>query len=392
MLTYKEYQQTQLNESFLSNFFSSLLEKFKSLFASLGFGKTVSMKIDIPNTSLNEDVDLKSRLGYLSEFACASSLSTLIKNKGLRLSSRSNAKKLTDEFLAKKKVVKNLGASQSEIDRMVTAGNIIAKQMFEDVILKGEDILLLTFDINLTGDSGKGVTKADLVLTVTKDSEKVVIDRIVASLKAYKSASINLSNSTFISLIKTLFYDANDDISGSTEKFITRFAKDYGSENDIRKLYDYQNIIGTEMKKGKSKEDARKKAKKTHGDVIEIIAKIFQKYYPKHKKEMNERVLRMLGFDGEDDFYAAIGEAGKQKIISSRKSKELQKMISQLSKNFTLTIKRNGETNNANILFTAPNGDVITKANITFADTGGPSAQGKTNAFVDFKKFILKKD
>jgi hypothetical protein len=100
----------------------------------------------------------------------------------------------------------------------------------------------------------------------------------------------------------------------------------------------------------------------------------------------------MLGFDGEDDFYAAIGEAGKQKIISSRKSKELQKMISQLSKNFTLTIKRNGETNNANILFTAPNGDVITKANITFADTGGPSAQGKTNAFVDFKKFILKKD
>lgn len=392
MLTYEEYKQIKLTESFLSKLFGSIVEKFKSLLASLSFGKQVSMKIDIPDSNLNEDIDLKSRLGYLSEFACASTLSSVIKDKGLRLTSRSNPKKLNDEFLAKKKIVQKLGASQSEIDRMVTAGAIIAKQIFEDVIVKDEDLLLLTFDINLTGDSGKGVTKADLILTVTKDSEKVVVDKIVASLKAYKSASINLSNSTFISLIKTLFYDADADISGSTEKFILKFAKDYGSEKDLRQLYDYQNIIGTEMKKGKSKEDARKKAKKTHGDVIEIIAKIFQRYYPKHKKVMNERVLRMLGFDGEDDFYAAIGEAGKQKIISSRKSEELQRMISQLSKNFTLTVKRNGKTNNANILFIAPNGEVITKANITFADTGGPSAQGKTNAFVDFKKFILKRD
>jgi len=392
MLTYEEYKQIKLTESFLSKLFGSIVEKFKSLLASLSFGKQVSMKIDIPDSNLNEDIDLKSRLGYLSEFACASTLSSVIKDKGLRLTSRSNPKKLNDEFLAKKKIVQKLGASQSEIDRMVTAGSIIAKQIFEDVIVKDEDLLLLTFDINLTGDSGKGVTKADLILTVTKDSEKVVVDRIVASLKAYKSASINLSNSTFISLIKTLFYDADADISGSTEKFILKFAKDYGSEKDLRQLYDYQNIIGTEMKKGKSKEDARKKAKKTHGDVIEIIAKIFQRYYPKHKKVMNERVLRMLGFDGEDDFYAAIGEAGKQKIISSRKSEELQRMISQLSKNFTLTVKRNGKTNNANILFIAPNGEVITKANITFADTGGPSAQGKTNAFVDFKKIILKRD
>jgi hypothetical protein len=105
---------------------------------------------------------------------------------------------------------------------------------------------------------------------------------------------------------------------------------------------------------------------------------------------MNERMLHMLGFDGDDDFYAAIGEAGKQKVISSRQSKELQQMIAQLSKDFTLTVERNGTTNNANIMFKAPNGDIITKANITFADTGGKAAQGKTNAFVDFKKFIGK--
>ena len=99
-------------------------------------------------------------------------------------------------------------------------------------------------------------------------------------------------------------------------------------------------------------------------------------------------MLKMLGFDGDDDFYAAIGESGKQKVISSRKSKELQSMLQKLSGDFNLTVERNGTTNNANIMFKSPNGDIITKANITFADTGGKSAQGKTNAFVDFKGFM----
>ena len=142
------------------------------------------------------------------------------------------------------------------------------------------------------------------------------------------------------------------------------------------------------MKQGDSKEEARKQAKLYHGEVIELISKIFRTYYPKHKKEINERMLKMLGFDGDVDFYAAIGESGKQKVISSRKSKELQIMLQKLSEDFNLTIERNGTTNNANIMFKSANGTVITKANITFADTGGKSAQGKTNAFVDFKGFM----
>jgi hypothetical protein len=389
MLSYQDFYRIKLHEWSLRTMFASVLDKIRSAFSSLSFGKKISVKISIP-MSVDEDIDLKSRLGYLAEYACASSLSALIESKGMNLSERSNQKKLNAEFLSRKKKIKSLGAPEDEIERMVSAGKVIAKQILEDVILKEEDLLFLTFDINLTGDSGKGVTKADLVLTVTKDSENVVIDKIEASLKAYKSSSINLSNSTFISLIKTLFYDSGDDISGSTEKFILRFAKDYGSEDDLRKLYAHQNIIGTEMKKGKSKEEARVKAKKTHGEVIEIMTRIFDRYYPKNKKVMNTRILRMLGFDGSDDFYAAIGKAGKQKIISSRKSKELQLMMNQLSKNFTLTMTRNGDTNNAYIVFKSPKGEIITRANITFADTGGPSAQGKTNAFVDFKNFMSK--
>jgi hypothetical protein len=142
------------------------------------------------------------------------------------------------------------------------------------------------------------------------------------------------------------------------------------------------------MDKGASKEDARKHAKTTHGSVIELIVKIFNTHYKKNKEEINQRMLKMLGFDGEDDFYAAIGDAGKQKVVSSRKSKEMQQMLSDLHKGFTLIVERNGTTNNANILFKSLDGaTIINQANITFADTGGANPQGKTNAFVNIGRY-----
>lgn len=384
MLKFNEF--SQIEEFSLRGAITSVLKKIRSAFKSLKFGKKVKTKISL--SSMNEQVDLKSRLGYLSEYATAASLAEVIEKQGLQLSDRSDPKKLMSEYVKKRDEVKKLGAKPSEIKRMEDAGSNMANQIFSDIVTNGEDLATLTFDIELTGDSGKGVTKADLILTITKDSKKQIIDKIVASLKAYKSSNINLSNSTFISLIKTIFYDAGVNLPSKSDDFIVRFGMDYGSEADLRKLQEYQNIIGTEMKKGKSKEDARKIAKSKHGEVIEIISKIFNTYYPKHKEEINERILHMLGLDGSDDFYSAIGEAGKQKVISSRKSKELQKMLDQLSKGFDLTIERNGNTNNANMIFKAPNGGVIINAvNITFADTGGKSAQGKTNAFMSFSKF-----
>ena len=385
MLKFKQHQQ--LNELWITDVFKSILSKIRSAFSALSFGKKVTVKIEMPN--LQEAVDLKSRLGYLSEYATGAALAHLIQSKGLRLTPRSDASKMMSEYVKKRNEVQSLGAEKSEIDRMEHAGYNMSNQIWTDMLTNGEDLELLTFDIELTGDSAKGESKADLVLTITKDSEKEVVDRIVASLKAYKSGTINLSNSTFVSLMKTLFYDSDANLPKNTEEFIVRFAKDYGSVADMRKLYELQNIIGAKMKVGASKEDARAHAKTTHGEVIEIIAKIFKTYYPKHKKEINERVLKMLGLDGEDDFYAAVGEAGKQKVISSRHSKELQDMIKKLSAGFTLTVERNGTTNNANILFKSPKGDVIiNKLNITFADTGGANPQGKTNAFMNFGPYL----
>lgn len=387
MLKFTEHQQ--IDEFFnIRTLFAGFVAKLKMALSRLGFGRKVS--INLGQYIMKEEVDMKSRLGYLSEYSTAMELAKVLETNNCRVTARSTVAATTRVYNQKKQELVRLKAPANEIQRQEAAGKVMGEQIFKDIITAAQDLALLTFDIEMTGDSGKGQTKADLVLHITKDSQKQVVDRVMASLKAYKSSSINLSNSTFISLIKTLFYDHPDQLPRKSEDFVAKFAKDFGSMDDMRELLRLQNIIGAEMKAGADKATARKTAKGTHGDVIAIIAKIFKTYYPSHKKEMNERMLKMLGFDGEDDFYAAVGTPGKMGIISSRESRELQQLMDNLRKGFSLSIARNGTTNNANILFTGPDGKVFVKGTITFADTGGKNPQGKTNTFVDFKAFMRK--
>ena len=378
----------ELNEiAFLNKIVRFIKTKILKLLQKLKFGKKI--KIPLGDYIVNEQkVDLKSRLGYLSEYSTALELSKIIQKSQGRLSSRSEPEKLQKIYDSKKSKLVQLKANSSEIQRQETAGQVIAEQIFNDVIIESEDFSLLTFDIELTGDSGKGVTKADLILNVTKDSEKIIVDRITASLKAYKKSSINLSNSTFLSLIKTLFYDDVSSLPKRIPDFIEHFVEKFGSSDELNKLYDFQGIIGTEMKSGKTKKQARVIAKETHGEVIELISKIFNTHYSKNKEVFNRRMLHMIGFDNKEDFYAAIGPTGNQKVLSSRRSKELQKLIENLTQGFELSISRNGKNKNASILFKDSEGNVILQATMTFADTGGKNAMGKTNTFIDMKRFL----
>ena len=168
------------------------------------------------------------------------------------------------------------------------------------------------------------------------------------------------------------------------DEFIEKFNQDYGSQEDLKKLYSLQNIIKTKIQKGSSKEKARAFAKTTHPEIIEIMVKIFNKHYPKFKEEVNNRVLKELGFDGSDDFYAAIGKGNTQKSISSRQ------MLDELKNDFTIKFERNKQTNNANIFFYNKDKKEITKAQISFSDTGGSGAQQKSNIRVNVKGFVKK--
>ena len=382
MIRFKQF----INEAIFGKLVSLIKKKIRAALAKLSFGRSKKIVINMKSLSEEADpqmIDTKSRLGFYSEFVTAYYLADNVEKSGGRLTSSSSPNTLKELMNKKKSSLVDIGAKADEITRMDSAGMKLAEAVFEDIVLGGNDYPALEFDIKLTGDLEKGVSKSDLILTVRKLSKEEIIDQINASLKAYKTGQINLSNSTFMSLFSKLFYD----IPPHPSKFIEKFAKDFGSAKELKRLYDLQNIIKTEMAKGASKIEARKKAKDTHIEVIELIIKIFESSYKKNKQEINKRMIKMLGFDGGDDFYAAIGKTGSQKVVSSRKSKEMKKMLKKLEQNFELSIKRNGRTKNADILFLGPDGDIITSASLTFTDTGGKSAQGKTNAFVNIGKF-----
>lgn len=390
---------TELSFDFLKplkSLFTTIVEKVRNAINSLSFGSKTSVRINM-NMLKEAEIDLKSHMGYYSEFVTGYELSKLIEKAGGNLTTeRSKPSVLKAQMLQKKKEImtaelnaKSKKALPGEMSRMESSGAALAKYLFEDMILNGNDYNTLQFDIHLTGVEAKGISKSDLVLTIGKMNKREIVDRISASLKAYKSANINLANKTFMSLVKDLFYDEGSFDTKKSDVFIQKFAKDFGSKKDLERLYELQNIIKAQMVKGKTKDAARKVAKKTHGEVIELIVGIFNRYYKNNKEVVNKRVLKILGLDSEEDFYAAIGDK-KQTVISSRRSKELTKMLEQLQEEFTLVLERNKETNNANIIFKSPTGQIILDGNITFTDTGGDNPQGKTNAFIKMGAFTKK--
>ena len=388
--SFKEHT-TQIEELNIRGLIQRGLKKvksiFKKVFSKIQFGQRIRIPVTLPKI-MSEGVDAKSRLGYFSEIVTAVELAKNIENSPASLGMRTKLGALEKQQKDNEAELKReLNAKDAkDIKRQLAAGKAMADAIFADV-QTALDYKFLEFEIELTGDSGKGTTKADLVITVTKKNEKQVVDEIHASLKSYKTSNINLANSTYISFLKTLFYDTGK-AERSTPDFIEQFAKDFGSRSQIQQLTDLQNIIPNYMKQGKSKEEARAVAKASHRSVIQLIVEIFDTYYMSHKKKINDRMLFLLGLDGSDDFYAAIGkDEKKQTVISSRTSAKMKELINNVKGDFLLTVKHNEGTNNANIIFLSPDGSPFFSGNLTFTDTGGKSAQGKSNAFFNFKGF-----
>ena len=237
----------------IKSLFSYLKEKIKNLL-DLSFGQKKSIRIDlskIRSEILSEGVELKSRIGYYAEYTTAYNLALLIeKNGGNLTTARSRPLYLKKMMNQKKESILSLELNPSdkkkmpeELSRMESSGLILSQTIFEDIRLNEQDYNALQFDIELTGDSQKGSSKADLILTVGKMTKKEIVDRIFASLKAYKTAEINLSNNTPISFFKKIFYDTLE--TKNIDEFIEKFNQDYGSQEDLKKLYSLQNIIKT---------------------------------------------------------------------------------------------------------------------------------------------------
>ena len=397
--------------NFIRKAYNGIVNGFKKAFSALTNVKMGSIKrVKVGSMIKEEEVkqDSKSRLGYYSEYVCGQALAELIESKGLNLPGTQSSKTFAKAKKAfhdnKLKTLTNYKSLASEIQRMEDGGKAMAESIFSDMLAETADLKITNFDIQLTGDSLKGESKADIVLSARKKDKGAVVKEIAASLKAYKSSSINLANSTLLSLFASLTKDKNF-TSKALEKaqkviydtMLKAASKDLGKSKAIALLTNKIRNANEKKLFKKYKDIGRKASKETQTNTASIIVKEFNAVYKKNKKKINENLLELIGMDGSDDFYASIGEGKKMRVLSSRQSPELQKFLQEVRSKFLTIVMtpKPGKAGRASVTVDLMIGKtMLSSSSITMTDTGiGSGAmtkstgQIKTNFWFNFNNF-----
>jgi len=118
--------------------------------------------------------------------------------------------------------------------------------------------------------------------------------------------------------------------------------------------------------------DKRKNVGFTQSQIDE-----FNKIYKSSKAKINANLIKLIGMDGEDDFYAAIGEGKKMRVISSKQSPDMKKFVKDIrNKNLNITmVPKPGSAGRASVTVTLSIGtEILTTSSLTMTDTGIGSA------------------
>lgn len=401
MESFKKYH-TQMTEGVLGNLKNHamrLIGKFKKLLSNLQFGKSVEISLIQPSTlseAKTDQSDLKSRMGYYSELCVAESLLHTIVNelpdnvKGTpvadisRLKTEYRNNKLLDTTIVWSTKV-NASKLTKEIKRQEESGDVLGLKIWDDIKISTDDILFCDFEVVLTGESGKGITKADIKLVVTKRNTNEVIDTIKASLKVYKSWNINVANSTFISWIINLIEPSMGGFGnkGSLDAKMLPFIKKHGKKDQIEQLIKLQRF-GDGIKKTQGRAVAKKAVddNRVYFTVRNIMIDIFTSAYKTNKDKINQNMLTLLGFDGADDMYLAVQTAAGKKIevLSTRTSKEFKKMLDKLRAGFDIRFNKSDTIVNTGMSFFSGD-DLLFVSNFGFRDLS------KVSNFVNVSQF-----
>ena len=368
--------------------------KIKSAFSKLKIGGATSINLNYATRGrpLNEAVDkadLKSRMGYYSEFCTAYEIAKIItEEKGfMRGKSVSELKKVRDDYKANKLLGVDFGADTNKVPaeakRMEDSGIGLAKSIWNDIKVNATDLLVTDFEVVLTGESGKGVTKADIELIARKRNSNQVVDHIEASLKAYKDWNINVANSTFVSWIINLLAP---DIGGfktkeTVKEKVAKFVKRYGYQKEMEQIALYQRF-GPNIKSAEGRPAAKKAVddEQVYMKVRNLMIDIFESEYSKRKEEINNNFVKLLGLDGSDDLYLAVQKksGGEVAVLSSRTSKEFNKILELLRNNYDIEFDRSDRIVNTGIQFRSGR-TVLFKSNFAFRDLD------KVSQFVNMK-------
>lgn len=412
MIKFKDFIQK------IKTLYSRAIALIKAGLSRLGFGQSVSIKLSDGKLTEMADAGQQSKLGYYSEYITASELLRLLNDNNLKCEFQGSSKKAAVNKCAKHandylKILNDItsqldGSSKdkfiSEIGRQEINGKKMAESIYNDAIVVSDDLAFLNFEVVLTGDALKGENKADVVLNITKDSKKDVVDSIMASLKSYKSWNVNLSNTTIMSFFANLGIPLKGNIANKMKLHQNIRAEiwKYYKANDFKSVSaNYGPKVAKVVKPmfdGQGRKTATQKDKDTlqqayltYSDIfLKDFIRTFDGLYKKNKKSVNEKMLELLGFDNSDDFYLAVGNAKNVKVLSNRTSDSYKELVEQLNKNYNLKITYNPKnTSTMTVEFNDPKGNNLIKGTLAFGKTGSTGST-KINYFVDFSKF--KKD
>jgi len=404
MITFKDFL-TEL---------SKIVRSFKKILTSIKFGGIERIVFPV---SLGEKVDTgigsQGKVGMYSEYVTAQYLIKFINDDGLNVlfnkhkGDRAVAAidNITIDF---KKVLLDVDnppkAYLDSIVRQEDSGRKLATAIYQDSIEVAPDLAFVTFEIILSGVLLSGIQKADIIVEIRKDDTDEVVDTIMASLKAYKGYNVGIVDSTVASFFSKLGITL-DDISD--EKMITN-GKIRQNISAAVKKNDYRSVVkmyGKEVASVvKPMFDGDPKRKPTEQDMVLLLSaykknsdvflgqfiKTWERAYKKNKKEVNHKILSMLGFDDAEDFYLAVQQKGDIRVVSSRTSTEYKRLIKVLNGQYELKINHpKGNTSSMQVKFIDPRGNIILSGSLSF---GASSRVGNTKIgfFINFKN--LKKD
>lgn len=440
------YYEFQLTETSIQNIIATIkkttlkvVNVLISKLSHLKFGQTAEVKIinSKPHKITEANTGSQAKSGYMAEYATCHELTKLIHSQGLLVSYKqgdgkhevgSDAVKLSEQFKNEYAEnilagVKNPEAAQNDIDLQIRAGEAMAKAMFDDAILPGEDLNICTFEVIHTGESMKFETKADAILRVAKLESKEVVDTLKASLKSYKGWSVNLSNTTIISIFDNLgikipeadskylkhgqqirqtlfgiYKGAVNDYNGKNYKTVKSAAKKastkaYGTEiwtPDMEMLYSEASLrdgLGVAKPTPQITKSALGSAWKAIAPkYLSRYSKVLQTGYNKNKTAVNLKLLEMLGIDGNDDFYLAVHNKGKDEfdVLTSRKSRAYADLLVKFNTGLNVKFSYPPEsTATLRVDFLAPDGEVLRSTNISIG-VSGSTGLAKNNWWFPF--------
>ena len=442
-MRFKEFNLTETTiQSIIATITKTTLKIVNMLISKLSrlkFGQTTEVMIinSKPHKVTEASAGSQAKSGYMAEYATCHELTKLIHEQGLMVSykqgdgqqevggdavalSEQFKNEYSDNILAG---VKNQKTAQADIDLQIRAGKAMAKAMFEDAILPAEDLNICMFEVIHTGESMKFETKADAILRVAKLESKEVLDTLKASLKSYKGWSVNLSNTTIISIFDNLdikipdadskylkhgqqirqtlfgiYKAAVNNYDGKNYKTVYNKAKQestkaYGAEiwtPDMEMLYSEASIrdgLGISKPTPQITKSALGAAWKAIAPkYLSRYAKVLQAGYNNNKTAVNLKLLEMLGIDGNDDFYLAVHNKGKDtfEVLTSRKSKAYADLLVKFNTGLDVKVSYPPDsTATLKVDFLAPDGEMLRSTNISIG-VSGSTGLAKNNWWFPF--------